>query len=108
MISDMYVVPEALLRKPEQLPLEGLRLENLELARYANNTVYALIEKFGLESADVALPIDWCRDFQETVGEWPVGHMVWSYDGNTFGEPVAITREGEAYLKIYKFIKEKK
>ena len=108
MIRDLYVVPEPLVGL-DAGKLDRFKLQDLDMARYGAFTAYEVVDKMGFKSADVALPIDWCRDFQETVGEWPVGHMVWSYDGNTFiGEPAAITREGEAYLKIYKYIKEKK
>lgn len=50
---------------------------------------------------DTALPYAWCERIYQRTGEWPHGHVVWSYvhGSPNFGEPIAITATGEHLIR---------
>ena len=54
-------------------------------------------EELGLVTYDTAMPQGW---FDEAIkfGVNPCGHIVWGYDHGLYGEPVALTIEGEAII----------
>lgn len=68
-------------------------------------TLSELAKSQELENFDVAIPIDWVREFEELTGFNPVGHIVMDYSGNSYGEEKAITREGQVALDIFHHIK---
>ena len=80
-------------------------LDHLDVPRYNHINVTDQAKAMGYKTFDCALPIDFVRDFEEKTGIIPVGRIVYRYDGNVFGYPAPITREGEVALKIYEHIK---
>ena len=61
-------------------------------------------EELGLVIYDTALPQEWFDEvlkataFGASFGFNPCGHIVWGYDHSLYGEPVALTIEGEAII----------
>lgn len=101
----IYAVPEYLVSKyiPEHLGKNVPKVNWVDAYGYATDRpgVSELAHLLDIKVFDIALPIDWVRDFQGRTGFNPVGHFVWSYDENSFGLAKAITREGIVALGIY-------
>lgn len=70
-------------------------------------TVRERAEELGLAVYDTALPQPWfdavltaTRFGEHPYGFNPSGHVVWGYDKGLYGEPVALTLEGEAVVGL--------
>ena len=99
-ILDRFIGPDNLKNITKETPLDPL-----DAPRYNYPTVTDQAKAMGYKTFDCALPLDFVRDFEEKTGIIPVGRIVYRYDGNVFGYPAPITREGEVALKIYEHIK---
>ena len=65
-------------------------------------TVDERCRELGLQVYDTAIPQPWADDVRDTTGIYPVGHVVWCYDGGSLcGYPVALTPEGQKALGNY-------
>lgn len=108
----IYAIPEYLVSKylPEKFFDLLTKIDPLDICSLPCNdiTVSDLAKLHGLSNFDTTLPIDWVRDFQAKTGTSPVGHFVYSYDINIFGEPLPITRTGKILLSVYKHIEKQK
>ena len=61
-------------------------------------TIQERCEELGLVAYDTALPQPWV-DNAAAYGLGVLGHFAWGYDdAGVFGQPVALTIEGEAML----------
>jgi len=101
----IYAVPEYVVSKhiPESIVKHLPNMLWADSYKYTMDrpTMSELAKLQGLKTFDVALPIDWVREFEEKTGFNPVGHFVMSYDENAFGFPLALTREGIVAAQIY-------
>lgn len=65
-------------------------------------TVRQAAERLGLKSWDGALPQPWANRMHAKFGAWPMGVIVWCYDHATiFGEPIALTSDGEIFTRDF-------
>lgn len=105
----MYIIPNYLVENylPDHIKPMTWSLPPEINYKYCDQTITEVAKDHGLKNFDVALPIDWVKDFQQETGFNPVGHFVFNYDNTSFGIPFPVTIEGQIAYKIYKHIKEK-
>jgi len=61
-------------------------------------TTDTLARARGIKVFDTAIPQGWAEFVHDTLGQWPQGHIVWSYDGNSYGLPAAVDKQGDELL----------
>lgn len=65
------------------------------------HTIDGAAELIGYKSYDTAVPQDWADTVRNLTGIYPVGHVVWCYDGKTMlGNPAPVTSVGFELMKV--------
>lgn len=64
-------------------------------------TKFDVVQSLGIKNTvDYALPQGWVDHMTDFLGESPVPHFVWVYDGESGGRPLPITPTGEVLLRV--------
>ena len=81
-------------------------MQDQDVSYYVKNGTTKQAERMGYYKFDTAIPIEYVNDCKSKIGQNPVGHIIWSYDFNRFGEPRGITRTGIMMVEIMKNLME--
>ncbi len=107
-MKTMYAVPELVVKKyvPHRFHEHIEKMQPNSAYRYVGGvSVSDLAKAEEVKHFDVALPIEWVREFQEVTGFNPVGHFVYDYSDNTYGFPKPVTIDGIIAMRIFVHIR---
>jgi len=110
-METMYPVPhwmvDKYLPKRTQKKLEKMQ-PNVSHKYQKGITVKDLAEAAGCTVFDTAIPVEILHEILDLTGFNPVGHVVYDYTENKFGQLKAITLEGIIAIRIYDHLRTSK
>ena len=87
------------------LVIQNAKMVPLMHAESEGVTKKDVIESLGIKGTyDTALPQEWVDRMHLIIGESPIPHFVWLYDGTVGGRPFPITSDGEVMLRISNYV----